>query len=100
MLQQIKERLQKASPGPWNVDGKLVYKLVQSTNSEHLVNRFSAGVQSARQLHEAQDAELDANAQLMAHAPTDIAFLIEEVERLREVEGILARSLGGSANEY
>jgi hypothetical protein len=65
-LKEIQERLEAATPGPWhieekytdlvNVDGKIIIKEIGRNKS----------------------------AQFIAHAPTDMRRLLDEVERLRK----------------
>jgi hypothetical protein len=60
------------SPGPWLRAGHTVYALTTDKRG-HVVNRFTALMQSARQPHEAQDDELMANAVLAQAAPDLLA---------------------------
>lgn len=83
-LLPIKARLEAASPGRWSVSPS-------ETPGYYQVQSFTPGFRlfSSR---EGYIAFMDAdgprgmnkwNAELVAHAPTDIRALIEEVERLR-----------------
>lgn len=72
-LEQIKERLAAATPGPWNVlydDGSL-----HGTPEEYFVN-FDAH-------RDTTNIDRPADAAFIANAPSDIAYLLAEVERLR-----------------
>lgn len=71
-LDEIKARLEKATPGPWAVAGRNGY-LNQVEIAPAIATAYGAG------------EEVQANAALIAHAPADIAYLLGEVERLREV---------------
>lgn len=78
-LQEIKERLAAATPGPWNVlydDGSL-----HGTPEEYFVN-FDAHRDST-------NIEREADAEFIANAPSDIAYLLDLVElaqRARDVQ--------------
>ena len=72
------------TPGPWLKEGHTVYALTENARGQ-ACNRFSLFVQSARQEHEAQGSELDANARLAAAAPE----LLEAVERLCGSLGVM-----------
>jgi hypothetical protein len=69
-LDAIKKRLEAATPGPWpftgNVGGKLVTELVRALVDDPTVT-----------------TRYDGDRRLIANAPTDIAALVAEVERLR-----------------
>jgi flavin-dependent dehydrogenase len=77
-LEAIKARLSAATPGPWRRDGNHRAKV-----------RGGDGDTLTRVVPESSDEPWsptdEANADLIAHAPGDIAALIAEVERLREV---------------
>lgn len=87
-LEPIKARLSSALPGPWKVRNTGI------SNTTHLVVMPQASVKCGR---EGEDSYYDCrghasatlwikpeNADLIAAAPTDIAALVVEVERLRE----------------
>ena len=73
MLEDIKKRLEAATPGPWEI--------------------------SCDTLVMAEDiyiTEIDSHgddAELIANAPTDIAWLIAEVERLHNVVDVLRHEM-------
>ena len=77
-IEAIKGRLTAATPGPWRRDGNHRAKV-----------RGGDGDTLTRVVPESSDEPWsltdEANADLIAHAPGDIAALIAEVERLREV---------------
>lgn len=101
-LAAIKARLTAATPGPWTFeDGddddfcSAVAICAPIPASERQQTNF-AGDFNARavvaltlwqnpRIAVIHDARWDENAWLIAHAPTDIAALVEEVERLRAV---------------
>lgn len=89
-LEQIKARLAAAQPGPWYTvddpwgDGTTV---IAGTNDPH-GGRYVCGVD---EMHEEIQTETEmgerdpwADMRFVAHAPTDIAWLVAEVERLRD----------------
>lgn len=87
-LPAIKERLEKATSGPWQVVTDLPALAIKSTNRSTIVqtpnqnawNRFGPA-------NEWDGVNGIDNATLIAHAPTDIAALVERVE---ELEGKLS----------
>ena len=87
-LEPIKERLEAATPGPWRV-----WRDPDPTRAR------ATAVETAWCYGDIEgDTELitdylptDADAELIAHAPEDIASLVAEVERLRgQIEGLCA----------
>lgn len=79
-LEAIKSRLYKATPGPW--EWKLMPKrhmLVHRTGMKSLLTVLET---QGEAVHEYPCADED-DRDLIQHAPTDLAALIEEVERLR-----------------
>ena len=71
-LEPIKARLAAATPGPWETD-----------EEKCCVYSVDSGAVIAERLGSETSSCVDAD--LIAHAPTDIAELVAEVERLREV---------------
>lgn len=72
-LQPIKARLAAATPGPWEVE-----------SSETVDGSFIANMGPIMIVPYFQGmAPMMADADLIAHAPTDLAALVAEVERLR-----------------
>ena len=86
-IEEIKARVEKATPGPWRTSGDIEHLVCAEENSEkysgppiiadcgHLYN-----ASNSFQVREMQD-----NAVFIAHARTDIPALIAEVERLNIV---------------
>lgn len=77
-LQPIKARLASATPGPW--------ESAELQGQSRRNSFFSVAVVGRREVRadipcQAQPDECDAD--LVAHAPTDLAALVAEVERLR-----------------
>ena len=84
-IREIEKRLEEAEPGPWKLGGCSGRMI--TTPSGYYGDGFIA------------DVDTKANADLIAHAPTDIRFLLGEVARLTErnealVEGILMLQRG------
>lgn len=82
-LSGIKERLAKATPGPWKIcsDGRIDVhvSIEEEENTCTTIAEFDDDGYSGK-LFLANRNDID----LVAHAPQDIADLLEEVERLRE----------------
>lgn len=72
-LQLIKARLAAATPGPWKVEP------AESAEGSFIATMGPIFIMPPTQ-HLARYAD---DADLIAHAPTDIAALVAEVERLR-----------------
>ncbi len=101
-IEAIRERCDKATPEPWLREGLFVYALHHNGDYKKgkpiLVNRFSASIQAGT----SQDGtieEAEANADLIAHARTDIPKPLAEIDRLKgeleesEQERIRLRSM-------
>jgi len=71
MISQIRERLAKATPGPW-IEGDGFIRAVKGGLNENW--------DILEIVEEGPDAK--PNTDFIAHAPEDIAFLLAEVERL------------------
>lgn len=78
-LAEIRARLDAATPGPWNVrtNGSWLRPraVVYRDSNQHANN-----VDVCQLIGERREW---ADADLIAHAPADIAWLLDEVERLR-----------------
>ena len=85
-LEPIKARLAAATPGPWepNIYSERPPIVVAMTSHLPMVGRngFREVICEHQSIH--YDSQVEANARLIANAPTDLAALIAEVERLRE----------------
>lgn len=81
-MQQVKERLEKATPGPWVRWAKhfSVYAGPVNENSSTTIRGYR---QMIAECDEDAPRKL-ANATLIANAPTDIATLLKTVELMRE----------------
>ena len=77
-LEPIKKRLAEASPGPWSWDCDL---LRQGEYGEPVLG--SEPVYDGGEMIGSTTVVLRTDAALIAHAPTDLAALVAEVERLR-----------------
>lgn len=97
-LAEIRARLEAATPGPWkarrtrtdlafHVPAMVVWERSEGTTR---VLTFVAVCEAAL-------APNDANADLIANAPTDLADLLAEVERLEQVGRVLWHGLEGLA---
>ena len=71
-LQEIRARLDAATPGPWNFG-----RIAGDWGSVHTHGRTNVVINSE------DDGGYAADQDLIAHAPADIAWLLDEVERLR-----------------
>ncbi len=79
-IQQIKDRLAVATPGPWVIEDDGFYGYIRTTveNSHGYRESICGG--------EPSEGRVDGDAPdtiFIAHAPEDIAYLLGEVERLR-----------------
>lgn len=80
-LRSIRRRLRAATPGPWRYDGCSVTdqrRTGDSFSMEWIPNGIAVS-------DERVNMRIDADAELIAHAPADLAMLVAEIERLREV---------------
>ena len=76
-IQGIRDRLAKATPGPWARDP-------YDRASCQVIARGNEVI-AYHHRHERQiDSRVVANYELMAAAPSDIGFLLSEIERLTE----------------
>lgn len=86
---EIRARLEAATPGPWNYDPRVGCVAVYSGEKRNCLATdepfiyYKPGVR-VRDGWET-DPQHRSDAALIAHAPTDLADLLAEVERLREV---------------
>lgn len=84
-LREIKERCQKATRGPWqNTDGGEILTKYQKDRQEN--HEFYLGKMNTW-----------ADAELVAHARTDMKNLVAEVERLKKENELLKIRLGRMA---
>lgn len=103
--QEIRERLAAATPGPWwvegmggiTMDGKRDGYHVHANAPDGRLFRVGAGNRSS-----------ESDAELIANAPADLAYLLEELERVRKllevydgsaeaVRGVLAKVVAANA---
>jgi hypothetical protein len=73
-LNEIRERLEDATPGPWKIDDGGVNDHIHSIGPICGYDFDSLNFKNID----------DPNVQFIAHASTDISNLLDEVERLRE----------------
>lgn len=90
-IEEIKARREKITPGPWesHLDGRQVNTIAQfnecrvknwaGDRNRHICTLTDGEYCMYVHLH-----EQESNAQFIANAPTDIDWLIAEVERLTE----------------
>lgn len=67
-LQQIRDRLKAATPGPWTVVHELLNCWIPEVDGPMAIG--------------------ENDAEFIAHAPEDIAALLAEVERRRHAQGV------------
>jgi hypothetical protein len=91
-LAEIEARRNAATPGPWEQVNKSVR--VMGTATTYAPNAYEGGICNclgAQRLY--RDKVIDdramANAAFIAHAPDDVADLLAEVRRLREMLDVL-----------
>lgn len=84
-LKEIRARLDAATPGPWDVD--------EWTTTADV---FASGAKSEPTVaHRVRMSDAD----FIAHAPADIAWLLDEVERLRIARGSVDEH-SGAPNDH
>ena len=82
--EEIRRRLAAATPGPWRVGHDGPSKAVLSgAHPRHGMLAFHTFPRTVTNLWGFDDLE-EENAELIAHAPTDLAFLLAENERLEQ----------------
>jgi hypothetical protein len=99
-LKAIKERLAKATPGPWRAIDESDYDVrvyegdIASSDNSRVVARYSGD--------ERVETFSDRDADLIAHAPADLASLVAEVESLRALlrEAIHVGSQEAASEEW
>ena len=77
-LQEIRARLDAATPGPWENEFGVVADA--NGNRHYIPNEYG-------------DWDNPADPDFIAHAPADIAWLLDEVERLRNTKVSVAQPL-------
>lgn len=92
-LDEIEARWQEATPGPWVTGGnrgELRGGTAVFTTHPHESSRYRSHVQCIAEVADGWGDERGrTNAQAIAAAPEDIAWLVAEVRRLqRELEGV------------
>lgn len=80
-LEEIEARLKAATPGPWKADTSNDGSSVTAATACYTV------CDCADWVHPTEGEVSD--ARLIAHAPTDLAALVAEVRRLRELEHMI-----------
>jgi hypothetical protein len=88
-LSQVKERLEKATPGPWyplHNHGREIFYPDQVFGECGIgkAGETEAFIGQAYRTNETQNEKLAANLRLIASAPTDIARLVRICEVMRE----------------
>jgi len=90
-LKEIEERLEKATPGPWEYNYRTRHISGVQGNAKRIVldvvNVFWG------------EEETHANGQLFAHAPGDLRYLLNEVARLKGVAGDFLEELRKEARD-
>jgi len=102
-LDAIRERAARATAGPWLVgDGELD----GFPGSWDVWGSDYCGIASLAKTAEAAKfpRDLEANAEFIAHARTDVPALLSEVDRLREklsaIDGVLSKCDRGSRDRW
>lgn len=70
-IQEIRERQDAATSGPWQAEGREIWRRGESYTANIGGHVWIADVEHA------------GNKDFIAHAPSDIAYLLAEVERLQ-----------------
>lgn len=81
-LDQIRARLNAASPGPWEVNGDHFY--VCSVGNSNIDGKDYDVCMNGYAARDGANSDAKTDADFIAHAPTDIARLLKAIERLRE----------------
>lgn len=93
-LEPIRERLNNATPGPWTA---MDYDTNPGDQGVPIIGGGEPGTMkshlTAYTMTLNNESQSVADADLIAHAPTDLRDLIEEVERLRAENAVLARRI-------
>lgn len=102
-LDDIRRRLEVVTPGPWafeKEDGKVLLdytpkeiRICETGCLGSIANRMVCEMNVDWRYTYKNENEPMANAELIAHAPTDIARLLAEVERLKKVSRYLAEQM-------
>ena len=86
-LDAIEARIAAATPGPWS-------SASGNTATEPIRLRFNSG----GRLEVVYEPTWEADAELIAHAPTDLAALVAENERLRTVARAARKLMAGAGH--
>ena len=73
-LTEIRARLDAATPGPWTSNDYLVV-VTEAARNHPIIGAYSKHIAQARN---------EENADLIAHAPADIEWLLDEVDNLNK----------------
>ena len=85
-LQEIKERAEKATPGPWKVYQDAISTSIGTEFIHPQLNGPMPVITDAYHVGGAINIYIDdADAEFIAHARQDVPALIAEIERLRSV---------------
>ena len=90
-LDAIKTRLDAATPGPWAQHPEVPRSIVSAGKPDFSLLALDAPPEDGP--YAVVDSEGDAD--LIAHAPTDIAALVAEIERLRATMTQIAEEFRG-----
>lgn len=86
-LASIEARLDAATPGPWEFD--------------ETTSIIDAGEVSVAHVHITHDDSGSANADLIAHAPADLRYLLDRVRELEKtVDALELRHMDRDAQDY
>jgi hypothetical protein len=88
-IAEIKARLAAATPGPWTANLQGNYVDVQTERDKRLEQRrgwrhYLLEINLHFDFREKEYSQASANAEFVANAPADIAYLLAEVKRLKK----------------
>lgn len=85
-LEAIRGRLEAATDGPWSSVGREIWKGDHREADREMVARACQGLEDVAERSDAHPPEkLTSDADFIAHAPTDLRYLLDRIEAHREV---------------
>lgn len=99
---EIRQRLESATPGPWEADvyGEYVWEAKHKSDGSMIAEMRGWGhLTGTQKLDDEAAAQVQlANAEFIANAPSDIAYLLERVEQLEKERNSAIYQMRGSDN--